>query len=107
MVRDNRSLERLKLMYCVNDTPSANDDNFVLTENNTLQVSPGVNAFPKLILEEAFDGGVDFAFSGNVEIESVEGFSSLRGFDNRFLRNSTSGNPADSTTIIVENPTST
>ena len=87
----------------VNDTPSANDDNFVLTENNTLQVSPGVNAFPKLILEEAFDGGVDFAFSGNVEIESVEGFSSLRGFDNRFLRNSTSGNPADSTTIIVEN----
>ena len=87
----------------LNDSPSANDDNFIITENNTLQVSPGIDEFPKLILQEAFNGSVNFAFSGDVEIEPVGQFSDLRGFEGQFIRNSTSGNPADPTTIILEN----
>ena len=87
----------------LNDSPSATDDDFIITENNTLQVSPGIDGFPKLILQEAFNGSVNFAFSGDVEIEPVGQFSDLRGFEGQFIRNSTSGNPADPTTIILEN----
>ena len=87
----------------LNDSPSATDDDFIITENNTLQVSPGIDGFPRLILQEAFNGSVNFAFSGDVEIEPVGQFSDLRGFEGQFIRNSTSGNPADPTTIILEN----
>ena len=52
----------------LNDSPSATDDNFIITENNTLQVSPGIDEFPKIILQEAFNTSVNFAFSGDGEI---------------------------------------
>ena len=42
-------------------------------------------------------------FPWDVEIEPVGQFSDLRGFEGQFIRNSTSGNPADPTTIILEN----
>ena len=87
----------------VNDSPVAIDDNFLITENTTLLVSQFLNSVPKLILQENFDNGVGFEFSGNVEIESTDQFSSLNGFEGQFLRNSTSGNPAESTTITIEN----
>ena len=87
----------------VNDPPLALDDNFLIIENTTLLVSQLSNSQPQLILEEDFDSGVSFEFSGNVEIESTGRFSSLNGFDEQFLRNSTSGNPAESTTITIDN----
>ncbi len=40
-------------------------------ENNSLVVSQSGISLPELVLSEDFDTEVDFAFTGNVEIEPV------------------------------------
>ncbi len=85
----------------INDPPEVVDDTYSVTENNSLVVSQSGISLPELVLSEDFDTEVDFAFTGNVEIEPVGEFTSINGFNGNFLRNLTSGNPADATTITI------
>jgi len=87
----------------VNDPPEVVDDTYSVIENNSLVVSQSGISLPESVLSENFEADVNFSFTGNVEIESVGGFSSINGFEGSFLRNLTSGNPADATTITINN----
>ena len=85
----------------VNDPPEVVDDTYSVIENNSLIVSQSGISLPELVLSENFDTDVNFTFTGNVEIEPVGEFASINGFEGSFLRNLTSGNPADATTITI------
>ena len=85
----------------VNDPPEVVDDTYSVIENNSLVVSQSGISLPESVLSENFDAEVNFAFTGNVEIEPVGEFASINGFEGSFLRNLTSGNPADATTITI------
>ena len=85
----------------VNDPPEVVDDTYSVIENNSLVVSQSGISLPEIVLSEDFENEFNFAFTGNVDIEPVGQYASIRGFEGNFLRNLTSGNPADTTTITI------
>ena len=85
----------------VNDPPEVVDDTYSVIENNSLVVSQSGISLPETVLFEDFENEFNFAFTGNVDIEPVGEYASIDGFEGNFLRNLTSGNPADATTITI------
>ena len=90
----------------VNDAPSAEDDSYSTGENIPLVVSQAGLSRPVRVLSEDLDAVAGAQFSGVTNVEPVSGFEGLggdEGFSGGFLRNRASGNPAESTTITINN----
>jgi hypothetical protein len=90
----------------VNDPPSAEADSYSTGENIPLVVSQAGLAVQVSVLSDNLDVVAGPQFSGVTNVEPVSGFEGLGGdggFSGCFLRNRTSGNPAESTTITINN----
>ncbi|MED5585660.1 MAG: Ig-like domain-containing protein [Verrucomicrobiota bacterium] len=90
----------------VNDGPNAEDDTYSTGENIPLAVSQAGLSLPVRVLSENFNTVAGAPFSGVTSLELVSGFDGVggnQGFSGSFLRNRTSGNPAGSTSITINN----
>ena len=90
----------------VNDAPLAEDDTYFTGENIPLTVSPVGLSRPVRVLNEDFNTVAGASLSGVTTLELASGFTGIggeSGFSGSFLRNRTSGNPAESTSVIINN----
>ena len=90
----------------VNDVPFAEDDSYSTGENVPLAVSQTGLSLPVRVLNENLNTVAGARFSGVTSLELVSGFEGLGGdgaVSGSFLRNRTSGDPAESTIITINN----
>ena len=87
----------------VNDPPQATADAYQTAENQPLVVQQSGAPSPAVLVDEDFTAAAGPEFSGFTSIESIGGYVAVPGFEGSFLRNRTSGDPADATVITLNN----